>query len=167
MIVVIRLGFSYLSQCLKWRTYLDIFMCFHNKINHLNFLEKKRELSEILSNSWNLRSIISLYPIGSHYNGLYVPFWLKTHIFANIFKLYIIVSPLILFLLSYPSITKQKTKAKQNKKHKQIKHKTPYPCTQQERKFWGLCLLFSSVPSDIQSLSHIKPSPGLQPYQTS
>ena len=39
----------------------------------------------------------------------------KTHIFANIFKLYIIVSPLILFLLSYPSISKQKTEAKQKK----------------------------------------------------
>ena len=44
--------------------------------------------------------------------------WLKTHNFANIFKLYIIVSLLILFLLSYPSITKQKTKAKQNKVNK-------------------------------------------------
>ena len=130
------------SQYLEWRKYSDIFMCFHNKINHLNFLEKKREVSEILSNSWNLRRfIISLYPTGSHNNGLYMPFqiWLKTHIFANIFKLYIIVSPLILFLLSYPSITKQKTKAKQKKKHKQTNHKTPYPCTQQERKFWGLC----------------------------
>ena len=73
--------------------------------------------------------------------------WLKTHIFANIFQLYIIVSLLILFLLSYPSITKQKTKAKQNKVNKDKQNiKLHIHVHNREESFWVFACYIHQFP---------------------